>query len=52
MLPGKEVRPEDYVEIIWRRKWLVDRAVRRHRDRDRRLGRSFFLTDTGPMRGS
>ena len=23
MLPGKKYRPEDYVEILWRRKWVV-----------------------------
>src|SRR5688572_9672286 len=23
MLPGKVYRPEDYVEILWRRKWLL-----------------------------
>ena len=23
MLPGKKYRPEDYLEILWRRKWLV-----------------------------
>ena len=22
MLPGKTYRPEDYVEILWRRKWI------------------------------
>ena len=23
MLPGKTYRPEDYVEILWRRKWML-----------------------------
>lgn len=23
MLPGKQYKPEDYVEILWRRKWLL-----------------------------
>ena len=23
MLPGKTYRPEDYVEILWRRKWVA-----------------------------
>src|SRR5687767_6235257 len=23
MLPGKKYRPEDYLEILWRRKWFV-----------------------------
>jgi polysaccharide chain length determinant protein (PEP-CTERM system associated) len=23
MLPGKQYKPEDYVEMVWRRKWLV-----------------------------
>ncbi len=36
MLPGKIYRPEDYVEILWRRKWLgiVPFVVVARRDRD------------------